>query len=215
MAVTPYSYAGGQSPLHRLNAGVKLLGLAAFSAAAFFANPYVCAALTALLAALSAVARVRPDRLLTGCRPVLAICLFTAAARALDYPLAFSLTGLLEGLVFLWAVMLCFCAGALLFAVTTMRGLREAAYAAESVLLRPVSAILGRSIRPRIGLALSLMMGFIPRFFAVWEALKCAHCARGGRKGLAEMRLLLPAALALMMEDAARVSSALEARGMR
>jgi biotin transport system permease protein len=57
------------------------------------------------------------------------------------------------------------------------------------------------------------MLGFIPRFFAEWDALQSAHEARAGKKNISEMSRLIPLAVNRMIETAAETATALEARG--
>jgi biotin transport system permease protein len=57
------------------------------------------------------------------------------------------------------------------------------------------------------------MLGFIPRFFAVWEEAGCAWKARGGKNGPARILFLVPLAVEKMMEKASETAEALEARG--
>jgi biotin transport system permease protein len=206
---TPFSYKTKRSPLHRLNAGVKLLSLFAFSAAAFLENPVCSLALSASLCAASFCARLNPLALLRGSRPVVVLGLFVALGRALDFAPSFDARGFLSGLLFLWSMALSFCAGSLLFAVTTVTELREAVCAVEAAILKPFAA----SPRPRLGLALSLMLGFIPRFFAEWEALQNAHRARAGKTNIAAISRLIPLAANRMINTAAETAAALEARG--
>jgi biotin transport system permease protein len=221
----PCSYKAKRTPLHRLNAGVKLLCLFIFSAAAFFANPLCSLSLNAALYAASFYAGINPLTLLRGCRPIVMLGLFVALGRALDFRRPFDVNAFLSGLLFLWSMLLSFCAGALLFAVTTMTELREAACAVEAALLKPLAALLKNSknqrllkfrnaaLHPRLGLALSLMLGFLPRFFAEWDALQSAHRARAGKMNIAAVSRLIPLAVNRMIDTAAETAAALEARG--
>lgn len=215
-----------------MNAGVKLLCLFAFSAAAFLAHPACSAALSALLAAAALIANLNPAALLRGCRPIVILGVFVAFGRTFDLsPPFFRMDGLLSGLLFLWGMLLSFCGGALLFAVTTTAELREAVSAAERALFKPAAALLknakssrleklhraalrrATALYPRTALALSLMMGFIPRFFAEWEALQSAYRARAGSRGIAEIKSLVPLAAGRMIDRAAETAAALLARG--
>ena len=229
---TPFSYRAARTPLHRVNAGVKLLCLFLFSAAAFLANPVCSAALSAFLAASALAAGINPPTLLRGSRPVIILGVFVALGRTFNFSPPFvSLDGLLSAMLFLWGMLLSFCGGALLFAVTTTSELREAVSAAERALFKALAALLKNAKSPRLerlrraalrraaapypttALALSLMMGFIPRFFAEWEALQTAYRARAGSRGIAELRRLVPLAAGRMIDRAAETASALLARG--
>ncbi|MDR2803856.1 MAG: energy-coupling factor transporter transmembrane protein EcfT [Treponema sp.] len=215
-----------RTPLHRINAGIKMLFLLGFSTAAFFLNLACSCILSAALILTAFAAGINPLRLLRGSRPVIFLGIFVALGRALNFsPPFFETEGFFSGLMFLWGMLLSFCAGALLFAVTTMAELREAAANAERVLLMPSAALLKeakcrylRNIyeslrRPKLGLALSLMMGFIPRFFVEWESLCGAYRARAGKRGVTEIKTLIPIAVNRMIDMAVESASALEARG--
>jgi biotin transport system permease protein len=100
--------------------------------------------------------------------------------------------GVLQGL----SIAVSFAAGALLFAVTTMRELRSS---------------LGRG---RLSLGISLMLGFLPRFFEIWESANLACEARANRKGLRRLIIILPLVIERMMHIAGDTAQALEARGL-
>jgi energy-coupling factor transporter transmembrane protein EcfT len=104
--------------------------------------------------------------------------------------------GLVQGL----SMLVSFTGGALLFAVTTMGELRMGLRAGR---LTPLLS--------RFGLALSLMLGFFPRFFEIWENTTLAWRARGGSPWKIG-RLILPVT-ERMLEAAFDTAEALEARG--
>jgi biotin transport system permease protein len=227
MAVeTPYSYRAKRAAIHRLNAGLKLLCLFLFSMSAFFLNPVCSAMLSAALCAVSLGSGIKPAELLRGSRPIIIFGFFVVLGRALGFaPPAFNIQGFFSGVMFFWGMLLSFCAGALFFSVTTMTEVRDAVCSAERVLLKPAAALL-KNIkkplpqrlydavsRPRLGLALSLMLGFIPRFFAEWDALKNAYRARSGKPGIAEIFKLIPLAVGRMIDVAAETAAAMESRG--
>jgi energy-coupling factor transporter transmembrane protein EcfT len=122
-------------------------------------------------------------------------------------------------------MMLSFCAASLFYAVTTTAEIREAVAVAERALLAPAAALLknaknpltrrlrSAALRPRFGLALGLMLGFLPRFFAEWEALQTASRARAGKKGVSEIKRLVPLVVNRLMDRALETAAALEARG--
>ncbi|MDR0383303.1 MAG: energy-coupling factor transporter transmembrane protein EcfT [Spirochaetaceae bacterium] len=232
MAVgAPFSYRAKCSLLHRVPATVKLLCLPAFTAAAFIENPAkfpaYSVALSILLAAGAIVAGLNSAALLRGGRLVAAMGLFAALGRSLDFlpEPVFSADGFLSGLMFAWGMTLSFCAASLFYAVTTASEIRAAVIGAERALLRPAAALLKNSnspclrklrraaLRPRAGLALGLMLGFLPLFFAEWETLQTASRARAGKKGVSEIKLLVPLAVSRMTDRALETAVALEARG--
>jgi energy-coupling factor transporter transmembrane protein EcfT len=227
--LTPYSYRPGETFLHRLNAGVKLLCLFAVSLISFF-SIYGTAAAAALIARASLSANIRPHELLRGSKAILVMALLTVLLRALrfDYGLIeFSYSGFASGLLFAARIIISFSAGALLFSVTSMMELRAALESAETalrlffiVILKktPGAKTFARRLEKKrlsaLSLSLSLMLGFIPRFFEVWENSDTAYRARSGKKGIAKLFILIPIVTARMIETAMETATALEARGI-
>ncbi|MDR2135759.1 MAG: energy-coupling factor transporter transmembrane protein EcfT [Treponema sp.] len=199
---TGFEYRPGRGPLHRCPALAKLLGVVALSIFAYGSVPGLLAA--ALLIAAAALAEgIRPWELLRGSRPVLVLALFFLALRALDFDPArapffrVNAAGIPGGLTQGLSMAVSFSGGALLFAVTTTGELRDS---------------LGRG--SRFGLAFSLALGFLPRFFEIWEAAGLAWRARGGRKSAVRMIALIPPIAERMLETAFDTAEALEARGL-
>jgi biotin transport system permease protein len=101
-------------------------------------------------------------------------------------------------------MILSFSAGALLFSVTTMCEIRRSLSVAEKFL---------RLEKLRISLAISLMLGFIPRFFVIWEDTELAWKSRCGKKGIKKIIALIPIIMDRLMGKAAETAEALESRG--
>ncbi|MDR1948203.1 MAG: energy-coupling factor transporter transmembrane protein EcfT [Spirochaetaceae bacterium] len=225
-SLSPYAYRPGHTILHRLPGTLKLLGVLAISGAAFFAGPAALGASSLLVAAGAILARIRPRELLGGSRPLMVMLLFLVIFRSLIFdPPGFSKPGCIEGLFFTWKILLSFSAGALLFSTTTMKELLDSLGLLERTLLRPLVFVLGfgrspgiqkirrRLLRPRLSLGISLMLGFLPRFFEVWESANLAYRARGGKGGIRQLPALIPLAAERMIGIAAETARALEARG--
>jgi biotin transport system permease protein len=119
------------------------------------------------------------------------------------------------GLIIVLRIFVPFAAAALLFAVTTMRELRLSLGALEIRLKNLFSA---GCAQPRniafFSLGISLMLGFIPRFFEMWETANLACDARVCGRGPRRLLLLVPLVPERMMEAAADTALALEARGL-
>jgi biotin transport system permease protein len=238
--LSPYAYRPGKSPLHRAPAGLKLLALLLISIFAFLFGPPALGAASLAVTGGAVLAGIRPWELLRGLKPLLLMVLLVALCRSLAFdPPAFKVSGLLEGLVFGWLILLSFAAGSLLFSVTTTMELRASLDRGESLLCYPLLRLLRRMgpgpgdgtapsrirritirrlihrlERPRLSLGISLMLGFLPRFFEIWEAADTAYRARGGKKGLGQMRTLVPLVTERMLETAAETAQALESRGL-
>jgi energy-coupling factor transporter transmembrane protein EcfT len=67
--------------------------------------------------------------------------------------------------------------------------------------------------RPKLGFTVSLMLGFLPRFFEIWETARTAYAARCGKKGIRAALVLAPLVTGRMIETAAETAQAMESRG--
>jgi biotin transport system permease protein len=165
--------------------------------------PFLAAG-TLLVTAGSLAAGLRLRELLRGVKPLLVTALLVTFCRSLGAEadkgalLFFSPRGFTEGLRFGWGILLAFCAASLFFSVTTMTEIKDS---------------LDRLRLKRLSLGLALMLGFLPRFFAVWEAAELAYRARCGRKGLPRLLALVPLVMERMLISAGETATALEARG--
>lgn len=219
-----FAYRGGKTMLHRAPAGLKLLSMLALSIAAYSSLAGLAAAALVILAG-SIIARIPPHELLHGSKPlvILSLCIllvktFEPGAPGITTPeiIVFNVyipdlfipgisgAGFFAGILTALRILASFAAAALLFAVTTMRELRLSLGAIEK-------RVFGSG---RISLGISLMLGFIPRFFELWETMNLACDARSCKKGLRRLILLIPLVTERMMEAAADTALALEARGL-
>lgn len=212
----PYAYRPGNSPLHRCPAALKLLGLLGMSGAVFCFGPLALCVWTCGLTALSLAAGIRPWELLRGGKNLALMIVSVLCLRSIKTdPPAFDLNGAREALFFGWSILLSFSGGALLFSVTTMTELKHSIGSLELVLLSPFTARRERGKRqPLLSLGISLMLGFLPRFFEAWEAANLAWAARGGKRGVRSMAALIPLVSERMMEYALETAQAMEARGL-
>lgn len=191
-------------------AGIKLAAVIAVSAIAC-TSVYGLAVSVPVLIAASVLARIRPRELFKGARPLFALsCAIVIVKTLLPFP-SVNIAGLVEGLITALRLMVTFAAAALLFAVTTMRELRRSLAALEL-------AVTKRLFRRRAGtaycsLGICLMLGFIPRFFELWEMSGLACDARSCRRGPRRLFILIPLVTERMMETAADTAQAIQARG--
>jgi biotin transport system permease protein len=227
----PFSYQSGNTPLHRFPAGAKLAALFVLSITAFGSMPGLL--FSALCCAVSSrAAGIKVRELLRGSRPLVFLAAFVLVFKTVDLRSSgialagmripfVSGAGFLAGLLSGLRLMVSFAAGSLLFAVTTLRELRLALGAAEQAVInrckRPGSAAGPLPSPPRrysrVSLGISLTLGFIPRFFELWETVNRAWDARSGGRGIRRLITLIPLVCERMMETAAHTAEALEARG--
>ena len=198
---TPFAYRAGATILHRIPAGLKLLCVIVISSAAFISVPCLAAAIILILIACIA-ARIRPWDLLKGSKLLimLSFCVILLNWNQMQ-----------KGIITALRLFVPFVAAAILFTVSTMRELRLSLASLEL----KIKKIFGmNSTTAYISLGISLMLGFIPRFFELWETLNLACDARSCKRGLRRLYLLIPLLTERMMESAAETALALTARGL-
>ena len=191
-------YVPGDSLLHRLPAGLKLILLALISAALMpVSNPVILALVLAAALALYAALGREGLRQLRLIRPLLPILAIIIALHGLTGTMA-------EGAT----VALRLLAMVLLANLVTLTTRMDDMLAAIAPLFRPLT-LFGLSPR-RPALAVTLVLRFVPVLLAVFAGLSEAWRARTGRT--TSWRLIAPLALqALMLSD--HVAEALIARG--
>ena len=207
---TPWSYRKGSSPLHRLPAGFKLAFLLFLSLLAFFPGQEalslaVLCAVAFILILLSFAAGIGPAALLRGSGPLFFVILAAFIFQAVEFsPPGINLGGLKETLIFCVRIGTAFSAGTLLFSVTTAWEIKKSLSGLEVFL---------HVKKLKLGLGISLMLGFLPRFFEIWEDLNLVWESRGGKKNLSRLIILVPLLVERMMLKAAETAAAMESRG--
>jgi biotin transport system permease protein len=213
--LNPYAYRRGNSILHRLSGGLKLLLLLLLSTAVFLFGPPAQGPAALFIIAGSLAAGIRPWELLRGAKPLLYLCFLAILLRSFNFrPPLLNTEGLVEALFFSSGILVAFTAGALLFSVTTMAELKESLCRIETAFFCLILFRKGKRSYSRISLGISLMLGFLPRFFEVWEAANLAYQARAGKKGVSRFIILLPLVTERMIELAAETAEAMESRGV-
>jgi biotin transport system permease protein len=222
----PFSYRAGKTILHRSPAIIKLLCVIVLSAAAGAFVPGLVISILVMLTA-SIAAHILPWELLKGSRVIIVLSLFIVFFKTFEqgalgittpeiiignfyipdiYIPNISTDGFFDGIITALRILVTFAAAALLFSVTTMRELRLSIMALEKIPGVKKTAVVFFS------LGISLMLGFIPRFFDLWETANIACEARSCRRGLRRLFILVPLVTGRMMETAADTAVALESR---
>ncbi|MDR2397518.1 MAG: energy-coupling factor transporter transmembrane protein EcfT [Spirochaetaceae bacterium] len=232
---SPYAYRPGTTALHRLPAGLKLLGLLGISLGAFAGPGLLLAA--GLLVAGALGAGIPPWQLLRGIKPLVILMGLVMVLRALVFDFSqswlpvFSVPGFWAALRFGGGIMVSFAAGALLFSVTTMTELRESLGRGEirirmgwydfiekiekiknnNTITRKPSRTVSRN--SPVSLGISLLLAFLPRFFEVWGDAETAYRARAGKRGIVALAHLIPLVTERMISMAVETAYAMETRG--
>lgn len=191
----------GQSLLHRIPVKPKLIGLMVFGLALYLVGQPL--ALTLALIATGSLYLSSGVGLSEGFRrlkPVLFTIAFLAVVNLL-------LLSPLEALVVTLRLVAILFLAAAVTASTTIADFM----AAVTDLARPLER-LGLLKASDLGLALGLVLRFVPEIAARYEALKEAHAARGIPVKLS--RMLGPLIISTL-KDADRIAEAIDARGIR
>ena len=196
-------YVPAASPVHRLPAGWKLLALAALSVVLFRVPtlPAVAGALGGVLVVGLGVARLPAATLARQGRAVLwwLVGLFVFHALVTDV-----MTGAVTVLRLLTLVL----AAAVVTATTRVTEM----VAVIEWLCAPLRLV---GVRPaRIGLVIAMALRFIPVLIERADRIREAQAARGGSgRGLRGLRTTVAPLLVQVLQMAATVSEALDARG--
>ena len=207
--ITPWSYRKGSSPIHRLSAGIKLTFLLSLSLLSFFPGTEfhtltLLGIIALILILLSFASGIGPAALLRGSGPLFFIILGVFLFQGVELsPPKIKLDGLRETIIFCARIGTAFCAGTLLFSVTTTGEIRKSLSRAEAFL---------HLENLKLSLYISLMLGFLPRFFEIWEDLSLAWKSRGGKRNLLSLVILIPLLVEKMMMRAAETATAMESR---
>jgi biotin transport system permease protein len=203
---TPWAYRKGKGFLYNIPAGLKIIFFLGLSLAIFIFDYLLLPIGIGIIILLSISAKIRPWELLRGSFPIVILVTGITIFQALEInPLMLKQDSLFDGLVLGLRMILSFSAGALLFSVTTMCEIRRSISVAEKFL---------HLEKLRISLAISLMLGFIPRFFVIWEDTELAWKGRGGKNGIRKIIVLIPIIMDRLMAKAAETAEALESRGI-
>ncbi len=191
----------GKTLLHRIPVKPKLFGLMIFGLALYFVDQLLVLTATLVLTGLLYFSTgVGLQEGLRRLKPVLFTIAFLAAANLL-------LLSPEEALVTTLRLIAILFLAAAVTASTTIADFM----AAVTDLARPLER-LGLMKAADLGLALGLVLRFVPEIAERYEVLKEAHAARGIPVKLSRM---LGALIISTLKDADRIAEAIDARGIR
>lgn len=194
-------YVAGNTWLHRLKPAIKLATLAVFAAAVFLTRNPVVPGAALVLAGLTYFGLGQPLR--SAMRPLLPI-LLTVAVVALFNLLVNSAEDALLTLLRLSALVL------MAAAVTATTGISDFIDTIAAA-ARPLERA-GLVKASDIGLAVGLVIRFVPEILARYQAIREAHAARG--LAVRPSTLLGPLIIQTL-KDADSIAAAIDARGIR
>ncbi|MBB3915210.1 MULTISPECIES: energy-coupling factor transporter transmembrane component T family protein [Rhizobium] len=194
-------YVEGNSAMHRLSPRVKLLSLAIFSVVLFISTDIALLSIAMLLAAIVCRTVGMPVvEALRRLRPIFLTIVIVALFNLIFNPWHDALVTLLR----LTALMLL---AAAVTATTTIAQFIDEVTA----LARPLERT-GWVQADDIGLAIGLVLRFVPEILGRYQAIREAHEARGLK---VRPTTLLAPLIILTLRDADNVAAAIDARGIR
>ena len=214
--LTAVAYTRGGSPLHRLDARVKLALLALLGLATVQAAAAELGLLSAALLGAARVAGLPMGRVLRELRYLLALLAAVWIARGLATPgdallsaagISLSRQGAIEGVLICWRLLLVAAAG-ILFVFSTPP---TAVKAAAQWVLKPVPLVPEK----RVAVMLALVVGFIPVILNQARETLDAQRARGienRRNPAARLAFLAIPVLRRIFSDAEKLALAMESR---
>ena len=214
MAYTLLSYKQGTSFLHRCPAWIKILVIPAVSIAAFYLPPAFALSILALQTLVSFVLRFTVREQLADLRPVIyyAVLLFIAK-------LIGSAAVVISGGSFYWKdfiiseketwllLLKLFCvmqSASLVFKTSTSLQIREG--------LEKIEIAITRKKKAPVAQTLSIFICFIPQVSKNWQQATRAWKARGGKKSLRMLVVLLPVFFSVGMKQAYNSARAISIR---
>ena len=188
-----FAYTKKDSAIHRAPAALKLIILFAVPITLHLTSIWVCMALIPTFLLLALIAGIGAGRFFRDLRPILIYSLMIISIDVLSW-LIFRRNDEVITKTSLYLILRLLCAveaTSVFFRTTSIYEITE--------MLRRIS--LGKTGFVLSGL-LSLFLTFLPQIFATWSELEVAYRARGGRKGICKVTVLLPVLISLSIRKA-------------
>ncbi|TCW60814.1 energy-coupling factor transporter transmembrane component T [Treponema sp. J25] len=208
-----FMFIPGRGFLYRIQAGWKLAGLLVLSVLSLRRDLLFLGGIDAVLLLLVCGSRLKLRDLFAGTRGLfftLGIILFVQSLRLQDnnaqpFPLEISYPALVEGLPLVIGVLTAYLGAAMVYTTTPLWEMRQ--------VLETMEGRFFPSRRRWISLALAMVLAFIPRIFELWQETEAAYVARGGKRGIGELLVILPIILERLFQEGSERSAAMECRG--
>ncbi len=219
MGITAFAYKQGSSLLHRCPAWVKILVIPVISLVSFYLPFYFAAGIVVLLTFVSFTLRFTLREQLADLRAIIyyALLLFFTKlignfasienfdwSQILLYLKSFFL-GEKETWILLLRLLCVMQSASLLFKTSTSLQIREG--------LEIIERTVTRNKKTPLAQTLSIFICFIPQVSKNWQQAERAWKARGGKKGIKMLVVLLPVFFSVGMKQAYNSARAISARG--
>jgi biotin transport system permease protein len=216
--ITLFCYKNGSSPLHRLDARIKLFLIFTAGYVSFLLAPVPCTACLAAAFIISAVSGFTIREQLTQLKPAAyyALLLYTVSfvsslTRHVPFPAL--LIPRTSDMVLSLHLALAVQITGLLYRTTSPLALRRAFEQIENALCSIFRIQFSvHSTIPRFSEIFSLLLVFIPQVFDVWQEVYRAWKARNGKGGIRMLSALFPVFISVCMKRSYFTSLALQNR---
>ena len=192
-----FAYTKKDSILHRIPAWLKLLVLFAVPITVYLSPIEVTYIMIPSFFILALISKIGPARFLKDLGPIIIYSILILSIDVLSWLIFHKNTTVItETSLHLILRLICAVeATSLFFRTTSIYETMQTLRKIESILTFGKSSL-------AISTMLSLFLSFLPQIFATWSELESAYRARGGRKGLGKVIVLLPMLISLSIRKA-------------
>ena len=192
-----FAYTKKDSVIHRTPAWLKLLVLFAVPITAYLTPIRVTLIMIPIFFILAMISRIGPARFLKDLSPIVVYSILIISIDVLSW-LIFPEKSAIVTETSLYLILRLFCAveaASLFFRTTSIYETMQTLRKIEGFLTFGKSSL-------AISTMLSLFLSFLPQIFSTWSELDCAYRARGGKKGIGKVTVLLPLLISLSIRKA-------------
>jgi energy-coupling factor transporter transmembrane protein EcfT len=176
-----FAYRSGNTPLHRIPAGIKLLLMIAGTVCAFSGSNTALIALSIILVLLIPVSKMKTKTIFRNAEIIFwyAVFIFTFRIAGKPFEQGVFMKELHETGLYIWQIATVLFTGTFFYETTSNLEIRHTLSSIQNALKRLTG---GKMRVPDVALLLSLTITFIPRIFETWKSLVHAWNARGGNR---------------------------------
>ncbi|QTQ11663.1 hypothetical protein HRI96_05265 [Treponema parvum] len=200
-----YGYRIGNSFLHKIPAGIKLLAILVWSVCILYAPAAACAAFFLILILFALKAEIPFSLLTADLTPIFYYGILLYVTSALSKK---NFMPSLSDVIFCFRLLTMLMMSSILFRTTTPLELKSA--------LEEIEIFVRKKLRLKPKAEISVMFSyfllFLPRIFTIWNDISRAYKARGGKNDIKKIFVLFPILISLSIHKAWNTALAAEAR---